>query len=90
MAPLAKNEPKVGTASWAEAQGAESMAKTPSLSFTSATAGEKGGDTETENEQWKLLLQRHSMTQHRCLLGLSPVYHAEIHLQRSTEGKGDP
>lgn len=48
MASLAKNGPEVGTASWAEAQGAESMAKAPSPSFESATAGEKGGDTEVE------------------------------------------
>lgn len=48
MASLAKNGPEVGTASWAEAQGAESMAKAPSPSFKSATAGEKGGDTEVE------------------------------------------
>lgn len=46
MAFLAKNEPRVGMASWKEAEGGESMAKAPSLSLKPATAGEKGGDTE--------------------------------------------
>lgn len=50
VASLAKNEPEVDTASWAEAQRAGSMAKAPSLSFKSATAWKKEVIQNTEKK----------------------------------------